>query len=168
MSTGGAMGSTGSMTGMSMTAASAGSPTERLAAFVAGQKAWTCSTAQALHGAMKAETCSTKVPQHLTISVFDTKAMLNAAYAAALKAQGGPPRGTGRCSATSWRGEGPWFHGEGEPGGRVFCYLNAKNGSSHLVWTSSIGIPTLYDAVYTSLDHRDLFFWWANVRHELI
>jgi serine/threonine protein kinase len=165
---GGHMGTTGSGSHMSMTVASGGTPAQRLTAFVAGQKAWTCSDAQPLHGAMKAETCSTHVPQHLTMSIFDTKAMLNDAYAAALKDQGGPRRGSGGCSATSWRGEGRWFHGEGEPGGRVFCYLDAKNGSSHIVWTSNLGIPTLYDAVYTSLDHRNLFYWWANVRHELI
>jgi hypothetical protein len=154
---------------MSMTTAGkGGTPAQRLAAFVSGQKAWTCSVTQPLRGAMKSVACSTKVPERLRISVFDSKAMLNDAYGAELQSEGGPGRGTGRCSATSWRGEGIWLHGEGEPGGRYFCYLDVKDGASHLVWTSTLGIPTLYDAHYASADHRDLFFWWVNIRHELV
>jgi serine/threonine protein kinase len=154
-------------TGMSMTTTGKGTPEQRLAAFVTGEEAWTCSSARLVRGAMKTLACSTLVPEHLKISVFDSKQMLHAAYVAARGSQGGPPRGTGRCSSTSWRGEGVWLHGEGEPGGRYFCYLNSKNDTSHLVWTSTVGVPTLYDATHLSPNHRSLFYWWINVRHEL-
>src|SRR6266849_10884272 len=100
-----------------MTTAGNGTPAQRLAAFVSGEKAWKCTTAQPVHGAMKTLACSTLVPEHLKISVFDSKQMLDDAYVATRRSQGGPSRGTGRCSSTSWRGEGLWLHGEGEPGG---------------------------------------------------
>ena len=154
-------------TGMSMTTAGKGTPEQRLAAFVSGEKAWTCSTARLVHGAMKTLACSTLVPEQLKISVFDSKKMLDDAYVAARRRQGGPPRGTGRCSPTGWRGEGNWLHGKGEPGGRYFCYLGSKEDTSHIVWTSTVGVKTLYDAVYRSPNHRTLFYWWVYLRHEL-
>ena len=154
-------------THMSMTPAGKGTPEQRLTAFVRGQKAWRCSTAQPVQGAMKTLACSTLVPEHLRISVFDSKKMVDDAYAAVLRSQGGPTRETGRCSPTGWRGEGIWMHGKGEPGGRYFCYLGSNEATSHIVWTSTVGVKTLYDAVYRSPNHRTLYYWWEFIRHEL-
>jgi hypothetical protein len=144
-----------------------GPPDRRLATFVAGQTAWQCSPVSALDGAMKTVLCATQVPQHLRISVFDSHAGLTRAYKRTFGAQDGLAAGSGSCSRTAWHGELQWVHGIGEPGGRAFCYLDAKNGTSHLVWISVLGTPTLYDATLDSLDHRTLFFWWVNFRHEL-
>ena len=30
-----------------------------------------------------------------------------------------------------------------------------------------LGVPTIYEAHYASPNHRNLFFWWVNIRHEL-
>jgi hypothetical protein len=61
-----------------------------------------------------------------------------------------------------------WFHGVGEPGGRAFCYLSVANQRSYLTWTSEAGTKILAVAQLDSLLHRNLFFWWANVRHEIV
>jgi hypothetical protein len=107
------------------------------------------------------------VPETLRIQIFKSKRALDAAYAALLRRAHAPAHDTGACRADSWGGEQRWFHGEGEPGGRVYCHLNSAAASSRVVWTSTVGVPTLFDATYDSLDHRHLYFWWAGVRHEL-
>jgi serine/threonine protein kinase len=173
MSTNGAAGaamsaeSTKHGAGMSMEPTGKGPPGRRLTAFVGRQTAWQCASMQARYGATKTYDCATQVPEHLQVSVFGSKAGLDRAYATALRSQRGLPSGTGSCSRTAWHGETPWVHGIGEPGGRAFCYLDTQNGAAHLVWSSRLGTPTLYDATLRSLDHRRLYFWWANFRHEL-
>ena len=153
---------------MHMETTGKGPPDRRLAAFVAGQTSWDCNNAHAANGAMKTVECMTQVPHRLQVSVFDSQSGLTRAYQDALRRQGrGLAPGTGRCSATSWHGEMEWVHGIGEPGGRAFCYLDVRAGASHLVWSSRLGTPTLYDATLESLDHRTLYFWWSNFRHEL-
>lgn len=152
---------------MSMDTGDEGTPTQHLATMIAGQTTWRCVAAAAKNGAVRADVCSTKVPGRLTISVFDSPAMLTHAYDSELRRQHGPASGTGTCSDESWRGEGAWVHGVGEPGGRFFCYIDDKTADSHLVWTSTLGVKTLFDATYSSPDHRNLYFWWRNIRHDL-
>jgi hypothetical protein len=160
---GGAMGDMGKL---------AGSPKEapsRLGAFVASHDTWSCGDAmKAVMGASKSVVCRTKVPEHLTISVFPSKTALHRAYDMTRMADHAPAAGTGRCAAASWAGESVWLHGEGEPGGRVYCFLQTAAGHTKLVWASDLGTPALFQAQYDSLDHRTLFFWWVNTRHELI
>jgi hypothetical protein len=173
MSTNGAAGaamsaeSTKHGAGMSMEPTGKGPPERRLTAFVGSQTAWHCASMQARYGAKKTYDCATQVPEHLQVSVFGSKEDLDRAYATALRSQRGLPSGTGSCSRTAWHGETAWVHGIGEPGGRAFCYLDTGSGASHLVWSSRLGTPALYDATLRSLDHRKLYFWWANFRHEL-
>jgi len=78
------------------------------------------------------------------------------------------PISNGGCRADSWRGEVEWFHGVGEPGGRAFCYLSEASQRSYLTWTSEAGAKILAVAQLDSLLHRNLFFWWVNVRHEIV
>ena len=56
----------------------------------------------------------------------------------------------------------------GEPGGRVFCYLSESTGHAFVVWTSVAGMKLLLSAELDSLRHRDLYFWWASIRHEFV
>ncbi len=107
------------------------------------------------------------MPERLTISVFPTEFALHRAYDMARMNDHAPAVGTGRCAAASWAGEQVWLHGENEPGGRVYCYLEAAAKRTRLVWESDLGTPTLYEAQYNSLDHRTLYFWWVNTRHRL-
>jgi hypothetical protein len=153
--------------GMTMTADTSKQPPQRLAAFVA-KHPWSCQKAMAERGALAVDVCTTHVPQHLTISVFGSKRLLYSAYARERRIDKSPATGSGSCSATSWGGEGVWDHGEGEPGGRKFCLLDEAAGRTRLVWYSDVGTPTLFRADYDSLDHRTLFFWWENTRHELL
>jgi hypothetical protein len=157
----------GSDTGMAMHATEKGTPTRRLAEFISGQTTWQCTREPTPGRALAAVTCSTKVPQRLEIRIFRSTRALNAAYAGVLRREHAPPRNSGACRADSWGGEQKWFHGEGEPGGRVYCALDGAAASSRVIWTSTVGVPTLYNATYSSLDHRNLYFWWASVRHEL-
>ena len=143
-------------------------PAQRLAAFVAGQKAWKCTEPSAMSmGAAATEVCTTELLRRLTINVYSSASALTRAYNAERVALHAPQTGTGGCTATTFAGEQRWLHGEGEPGGRVFCFLTAASQSSRMVWMSMLGTPTLYDAQYASLDHRTLFFWWKNFSHEI-
>jgi tRNA A-37 threonylcarbamoyl transferase component Bud32 len=155
-------------TGMTMTGPDTSKPpAARLTAFIAEHPTWHCdSMDMPLFGALATKTCSTQVPQRLTISVYGSKAKLRQAYEQARHSLGSPPAASGRCSATSWAGEGVWFHGENEPGGRKFCRLLTSPTISRLVWYADLSTPTLFQADYASFDHRTLFFWWENTRHE--
>jgi hypothetical protein len=156
-------------TGMVMTEPTpTGPPTHRLTAFVADHPRWNCSAMANKMGALGTKMCTIPaVPHHLAISVFATKAALHAAYAHARSELQSPGTDSGACSATDWAGERMWFHGEGEMGGRSFCLLKASPQLSRLVWYSDLGTPTLYQADFDSLEHRQLYFWWVNFRHEL-
>lgn len=151
--------------GMTMTVDSKTPPADRLRAFVA-EHPWHCRSMAPQFGAIATDMCDTQVPQMLTISIFGSMRKLEAAYADARRRGSSPAVGSGGCSATTWAGEGKWFHGEGETGGRKFCLLKTS-GLSRIVWYSSLGTPTLFEADYRSLDHRTLYFWWKNTRHEL-
>jgi hypothetical protein len=109
----------------------------------------------------------TDVADRLELTVFRSKRALLPTYAAQLE-RAGIPRGSGACKAGAWRGELEWFHGVGERGGRAFCYLSEAKQQSYLTWTSEAGAPILGVARLDSLNHRRLFFWWANVRHEIV
>jgi serine/threonine protein kinase len=153
-------------TGMKMeTVDTTRSAPERLSMFVADHP-WTCDTMSPKYGALATQMCKTQVPQQLSISVFSSRMKLDMAYGAARRALGSPKADSGDCSAVSWAGEGKWFHGENELGGRKFCLLKSS-GLSRIVWTSVLGTPTLYEADYQNFNHRDLYFWWKNTRHEL-
>jgi serine/threonine protein kinase len=139
--------------------------TQRLTTFV-GKQPWTCESMSPMLGPVATQMCGTHVPQQLYVSVFSSKAKLYSAYAKARDELGSPKTGSGDCGRSTWAGEGEWLHGEGEPGGRKFCLLKAAP-LSRIVWYSDLGTPTLYRADYKNLDHRTLYFWWVNFRHEL-
>jgi class 3 adenylate cyclase len=143
------------------------SPTQRLMADVQGRP-WSCATVKsALPGALASLACRTDVPDRLQLTVFRNKLDLERAYNKALE-HAGIPSNIGSCRADSWRGEVEWFHGVGEPGGRAFCYLSLAKQRSYVTWTSEAGAKILAVAQLDSLLHRNLFFWWANIRHELV
>jgi hypothetical protein len=143
------------------------SPTQRLMADVQGRP-WNCATVKsALPGALASLACRTDVPDRLQLTVFRNKLDLERAYNKALE-HAGIPSNIGSCRADSWRGEVEWFHGVGEPGGRAFCYLSLAKQRSYVTWTSEAGAKILAVAQLDSLLHRNLFFWWANIRHELV
>jgi hypothetical protein len=156
-------------TGMVMTETTpTGPPAQRLTAFVAGHPRWQCTAMPNAMGALSTKMCMVpQVPNKLAVSVYATKTALHDAYAHARSELGSPKTDTGACSATHWGGERMWSHGEGEMGGRAFCELKASPELSRLVWYSDLGTPTMYQADFGSLDHRQLFFWWVNFRHEL-
>ncbi len=39
---------------------------------------------------------------------------------------------------------------------------------AYLTWTSDAGKKILVVAQLNGLQHRRLFFWWRNVRHDLV
>jgi hypothetical protein len=125
------------------------------------------SARSTLAGALASLSCRTDVPDRLQLTLFRNKRDLERAYGNALQ-QAGIPGNRGSCRADAWGGEVEWFHGEGEPGGRAFCYLSAAKLSSYVTWTSEAGAKILAVAQLDSLLHRRLFFWWANVRHEIV
>jgi hypothetical protein len=143
------------------------SPTQRLQADVRDFH-WSCRSVDSTSpGALARLACRTDVPDRLQLTVFRTKRDLERAYNKALAAAG-VIKGAGSCRADAWGGEGEWFHGVGEPGGRAFCYLSEATQRSYVTWTSEAGAKILAVAQLDSLLHRNLFFWWANVRHDLV
>ena len=142
------------------------SPSEHLRADVQDQ--WSChSVKSSLAGALASLSCRTDVPDHLQLTLFRNKRELQRAYAGALR-RAGVPGGSGECRANAWGGEVEWFHGEGEPGGRAFCYLSEAKQRAYVTWTSVAGAKILAVAELDSLLHQRLFFWWANVRHDIV
>ncbi len=143
------------------------SPTQRLRADVRDFH-WSCRSAHSTSsGALATLACSTDVPDRLQLTIFRTKRDLERAYNKAL-AGAGVKNDAGSCRADAWRGEVEWFHGVDEPGGRAFCYLSEARQRSYVTWTSEAGAKILAVAQLDSLLHRNLFFWWANVRHDIV
>ena len=143
------------------------SPTQRLMADVRAFH-WSCQSAHsASTGALASLACRTDVPDRLQLTVFRSKRDLDRAYDKQL-ARAGVSSNAGSCRADSWGGEVEWFHGVSEPGGRAFCYLSEARQRSYVTWTSEAGAKILAVAQLDSLLHRNLFFWWANVRHDLV
>ena len=143
------------------------SPVQRLRADVQ-DRPWSCASVKsASAGALASLACRTDVPDRLQLTVFRTKRDLERAYNKRLE-RAGIPNNIGSCRADAWRGEVEWFHGVGEPGGRAFCYLSLARQRSYLTWTSEAGAKILAVAQLDSLLHRNLFFWWANIRHEIV
>jgi len=154
---------------MTMTSASTGklSPRQRLAAYVR-DRPWSCHNAKSTStGALASIVCRTDVPDRLQLTLFRSRRDLEQAYSKGL-VQAGIPRSGGSCRQGAWRGEAEWFHGAGEPGGRAFCSLSEAKQRSHLIWTSEAGAKILAVAQLDSLLHRRLFFWWVNVRHDIV
>jgi hypothetical protein len=143
------------------------SPMQRLMADVRDFH-WNCQSAHSTSaGALASLACRTDVPDRLQLTVFRNKHDLDRAYGKQL-AGARITSNAGSCRADSWRGEEEWFHGLGEPGGRAFCYLSEPRQRSYVTWTSEAGAKILAVAQLNSLLHRNLFFWWANVRHDLV
>jgi hypothetical protein len=143
------------------------SPAQRLRNDVQG-RGWSCASIKSSSaGAVASLVCRTDVPDRLQLTVFGTKRQLERAYNKQL-ARARIANNIGSCRADSWRGEVEWFHGVGEPGGRAFCYLSLARQRSYLTWSSDAGAKILAVAELDSLLHRNLFFWWANIRHEIV
>jgi class 3 adenylate cyclase len=142
-------------------------PSQRLRAY-AQDYGWTCQSkkSSSLH-ALARITCRTDVADGLELTIFRNKRDLERAYVTQLD-RAHIPRDSGGCEAGAWRGEVEWFHGVGERGGRVFCYLSEPSQRSYLTWTSEAGTPILGAARLDSLRHKRLFFWWASVRHDIV
>lgn len=142
-------------------------PAQRLSAF-AQTNHWTCHRVGATSSQVLAsDVCSTNVADRLQLTVFRSKRDLRRAYSAQLR-RAGIASGSGGCKRGTWGGEVEWFHGAGEPGGRAFCYLSESKRQSYITWTSEAGTPILSVARLDSLFHSSLFFWWANIRHEIV
>jgi hypothetical protein len=143
------------------------SPVQRLRADVQDRH-WSCASVRNTSpGALASLACRTDVPDRLELTVFRNKRDLERAYNKRL-GQAGIANHVGNCRADSWRGEVEWFHGIGEPGGRAFCYLSEARQRSYVTWTSEAGAKILAAAQLDSLLHRNLYFWWANVRHDIV
>ena len=143
------------------------SPVQRLRADVQDRH-WSCASVKSTApGALASLACRTDVPDRLRLTVFRSKRELERAYNKQLE-QAGIGTQVGSCRADSWRGEVEWFHGIGEPGGRAFCYLSEARQRSYVTWTSEAGAKILGVAELDSLLHRNLYFWWANVRHDIV
>jgi len=143
------------------------SPTQRLQDDVRAFH-WSCRGFRSTSpGALASLACRTDVPDRLQLTVFRTKRELESAYKKAL-ATASVTTDAGSCRADAWRGDVEWFHGVGEPGGRAFCYLSLASQRSYVTWTSEAGAKILAVAQLDSLLHRNLFFWWANVRHDIV
>ena len=143
------------------------SPVQRLRADVQ-DRPWSCASVKSTSpGALASLACRADVPNRLQLTVFRNKRDLERAYNKQLE-QAGIPNHVGSCRADSWRGEVEWVHGIGEPGGRAFCFLSEARQRSYLTWTSEAGAKILAVAQLDSLLHRKLYFWWANVRHDIV
>jgi class 3 adenylate cyclase len=142
------------------------SPAKRLMEYA--RSSWTChSVKSASPGASASLVCRTDVPDRLQLTLFRDKRDLERAYNREL-GQAGIQADRGSCRADAWGGEVEWFHGIGEPGGRAFCYLSEAKRRSYVTWTSEAGAKVLAVARLDSLLHQRLFFWWANVRHDIV
>ena len=167
-------GSSGSMTTtdhtMTTRARSNLPPLEQLMSYATENK-WTCSDLGAIQpGARAALACSTQsqtYPVVFQMTLFRNERILRNAYAAELRQANIRPN-TGDCTPDAWGGEIEWFHGIGEPGGRAFCHLDEADQRAYLTWTSDAGKKILVVAQLNGLQHRRLFFWWRNVRHDLV
>ena len=167
-------GSSGSMTTtdhtMTTGARSNLPPLEQLMSYATENK-WTCSDLGAIQpGARAALACSTQsqtYPVVFQMTLFRNERILRNAYAAELRQANIRPN-TGDCTPDAWGGEIEWFHGIGEPGGRAFCHLDEADQRAYLTWTSDAGKKILVVAQLNGLQHRRLFFWWRNVRHDLV
>jgi hypothetical protein len=130
---------------------------------------WQCSEASAMPRLAEASvTCDIDVrgyPMVLQLSLFKDGPALERAYRSAL-AKSPIPAKSGKCTGTSWGGEIEWLHGEGEPGGRAFCYLSG--GRSYVTWTSEAGEKLLGSARLNTLQHRLLSAWWLAFRHDVV
>ncbi len=143
------------------------SPAKRLQGYAQNRR-WSCDRVKNRStGALASLRCRTDVPDRLQLTVFRNKHDLELAYNKEL-GRAGIPSNRGSCRAGSWRGEVGWSHGIDEPGGRAFCYLSEAKQRTYLTWTSEAGAKILAVAQLDSLLHRDLFFWWANIRHDLV
>jgi hypothetical protein len=143
------------------------SPMQRLLSYE-HNRSWTCHTVKNHSaGALASRVCRTDVPDHLQLTFFRSERDLVRAYRAQLR-RADIPAGFGACKADAWRGEVRWFHGAGEPGGRAFCYLSEAEPRTHLTWTSDAGAKILAVAQLDSLLHQRLFYWWANIRHDIV
>jgi serine/threonine-protein kinase len=108
-------------------------------------------------------------PDSVELSTFPNEGSRAAAYAGLL-AEAGVEPGSGRCTGTSWGGEGVWNHGLDKPGGHRFCYFDGDDAV--IVWThEKLGqenhVDTLGVARLGGLDHRSLYRWWSFWVHEL-
>ena len=166
-------GSSGSMTtGQTMTTGARNDvpPVEQLMSYATAKK-WTCSDLGAIQpGARAALACSTQsrtFPVVFQMTLFRNERILRSAYEAQLR-QANLRQNSGDCTPNSWGGEVEWFHGIGEPGGRAFCQLDEADQRTYLTWTSEAGRKILVIAQLNGLQHRHLFFWWRNVRHDLL
>jgi len=157
---------TGSMTQMGSNDRNM-TPKQRLVSYEQN-RSWTCQdTKSHSAGALASPVCRTDVPDRLQLTLFRNERDLLRAYNARLKRTAISP-GSGDCRADAWRGELRWFHGLGEPGGRAFCYLSEAKQQSYVTWTSEAGAKILAVAQLDSLLHRNLFFWWINIRHDIV
>ncbi|HYX88719.1 MAG TPA: hypothetical protein VE753_05075 [Gaiellaceae bacterium] len=162
-------GSSQGMEGMAPRPPSRGkvAPGEQLRSYAANRP-WTChSTRSSAAGSLASLVCRTDVADRLRLTLFGSRRDLRRAYNAWL-GRAGVPRGSGDCSADTWRGEVEWYHGMGEPGGRALCYLSEGKEQSYVTWTSEAGAKILAVAELDSLQHRRLFYWWTNLRHDIV
>ena len=141
--------------------------TERLSSYAEGRP-WTCRVAVSPAGAEARLLCSTDVPHRLELILYSSRKALDGAYAAEMRRHG-VRTASGACTANSWRGEIEWSHGAGAVAGRAFCDVSVKEGDSHITWTSRTRDGwLLLTAHLEGLRHRELFFWWRNIRHDLV
>jgi class 3 adenylate cyclase len=146
------------------------SPIDQLMGYAAAN-GWTCSDLEAIRpGAQAALQCRTEYhtyPIDFQMTVYRNERTLRNAYEAEL-AQTNIKPNSGECSGNSWGGELEWFHAVGERGGRAFCHIDEADQHTHVTWTSEAGRKILVLAQLNGLQHRDLFFWWRGVRHEIV
>lgn len=132
---------------------------------------WSCSDLAAVEpGAQAALACHTTgqaFPVVFEMTIFRSEKTMRRAYDDALQQSTITPN-TGSCRRDSWSGEVEWFHGVGEPGGRAFCHLDEAGQRAYVTWTSDAGRKLLVVAQLNGLQHRHLYSWWQNVRHDLV
>ncbi|HEY1358840.1 MAG TPA: adenylate/guanylate cyclase domain-containing protein [Thermoleophilaceae bacterium] len=110
------------------------------------------------------------IPDRWQISEYPNGSALADAYAAQLANHPAIKRDTGKCNAFVWGGEGPWQHGPGKPGGRVFCYFEGDDAVA--VWTHArLGQSSHRDilaiARESGSDHATLTRWWRPWHHRI-
>ena len=108
-------------------------------------------------------------PDRWEISTFPNAAALRTAYDAERERRGVAP-GRGRCTGTSWGGEGAWMHGPDKPGGSRFCFFDGEDAV--IVWTHArLGQETHQDVLAVAReggsDHTGLFGWWNFWHHRI-
>ena len=110
------------------------------------------------------------LPDRWEISTYPNGSLLEQAYGAELRRHPAIKRDTGRCNAFVWGGEGPWLHGPGKPGGRVFCYFDGDDAV--VVWTHArLGQSSHRDILAIAReggsDHAGLTSWWRPWHHRI-